>query len=132
MRKKYNTTANSRNTPHLYARVFIGAMLFVFTGLNLAWLYVMYAPLDLSGTVSMALLILVCLGKANVIIVDNRFDMVRWPVIACYGVIYIVVSIGIAYYLLKSWRFAIICCYEIASIFAIIFGFKRLMKYDRS
>lgn len=128
--KKYTTTANSRNTPHFYERVFIGAMLFVFMGLNLTWLFVIHNPLNLRDTIGVALLILMLLGEAHIVVVDNRFDMVRWSVIAIYGVMYIVMSVGIAY-ILKDWRFAIICCYEIGSIFAITFGFRQLMKYER-
>lgn len=54
----------------------------------------------------------------------------KWIVIICYGVIYLAVSIGIAY-TLNYWRLFIIYGYEIVAIFVVVFGFRMLQKNER-
>ena len=128
--KKYEVRANSKNTPHYYDRVLIGALLFIFTGLNWILPFVILETFDLESAAYMLVFGLGNLGMAFIVFVDNRSAMVKWIVIICYGVIYLAVSIGIAY-TLNYWRLFIIYGYEIVAIFVVVFGFRMLQKNER-
>ena len=128
--KKYEIRANSKNTPHYYDRVLIGALLFIFTGLNWILPFVILETFDLESAAYMLVFGLGNLGMAFIVFVDNRSAMVQWIVIIWYGVIYFAVSIGIAY-TLNYWRLSVIYGYEIVAIFVVIFGFRLLQKYER-
>lgn len=128
--KKYEIRANSKNTPHYYDRVLIGALLFIFTGLNWILPFVILETFDLESAAYMLVFGLGNLGMAFIVFVDNRSAMVQWIVIICYGVIYFAVSIGIAY-TLNYWLLSVIYGYEIVAIFVVIFGFRLLQKYER-
>lgn len=128
--KKYEVRANSRNTPHYYERMLVGALLFVFTGLNWILPFVIFGTIDPKSAIYMIVFGLGNLGMAFIVFVDNRSAMVQWIVIICYGVIYLAVSIGIAY-TLNYWRLFIIYGYEIVAIFVVIFGFRMLQKNER-
>ena len=128
--KKSDNRANSKNTPHYYDRVLIGALLFIFTGLNWILPFVILETFDLESAAYMLVFGLGNLGMAFIVFVDNRSAMVQWIVIICYWVIYFAVSIGIAY-TLNYWRLSVIYGYEIVAIFVVIFGFRLLQKYER-
>ena len=128
--KKYEIRANSKNTPHYYDRVLIGALLFIFTGLNWILPFVILETVYLESAAYMLVFGLGKLGMAFIVFVDNRSAMVQWIVIICYGVLYFAVSIGIAY-TLNYWRLSVIYGYEIVAIFVVIFGFRLLQKYER-
>lgn len=129
--KKYETRANSRNTPHYYERVLIGALFFVFMGLNWILPFAILKAVDLKSTAYIIPIAVVSLGTAFTVLVDNRSDMVKWIVIVCYGIVYLVLSIYEAYRL-NCWRLFIIYGYEIAAIFVLIFGFRLLQKRERN
>ena len=128
--KKYEIRANSKNTPHYYERMLIGALLFVFTGLNWVLPFVIFGTIDSKSAIYMIVFGLGNLDMVSIIFSDNRSAMVQWIVIICYGVIYLAVSIGIAY-TLNCWRLFVIYGYEIAAIFVVVFGFILLQKNER-
>ncbi len=128
--KKYQVYATSRNTPHYYVRVLVGAMLFVFTGLNWVLPFVISGTIDFKSAVYMLAFGLGNLVMAFNVLLDNRAEMVRWIVIICYGIIYFAVSIGIAY-TINNWLLTIIYGYEIVAILAVVFGFRLLQKHEQ-
>ena len=111
--KKYEVRANSRNTPHYYERMLVGALLFVFTGLNWILPFVIFGTIDPKSAIYMIVFGVGNLDMASIIFIDNRSAMVKWIVIICYGVIYLAVSIGIAVMRLLQyslWYLDLECC----------------------
>lgn len=108
----------------------VGALLFVFTGLNWILPFVIFGTIDPKSAIYMIVFGVGNLDMASIIFIDNRSAMVKWIVIICYGVIYLAVSIGIAY-TLNYWRLFIIYGYEIVAIFVVVFGFRMLQKNER-
>ena len=88
----------------------VGALLFVFTGLNWILPFVIFGTIDPKSAIYM-----IVFGVGNL-------DMA--------SIIFIDVSIGIAY-TLNYWRLFIIYGYEIVAIFVVVFGFRMLQKNER-
>lgn len=105
-------------------------MLFVFTGLNCILPFVIFKSLDMESVAYMLAFGLGNLAMAFIVFSDDRSDMVRWIVIICYGVIYLSVSIGIAY-TLNCWELLIVYGYEIIAMLVMILGFRLLHKRER-
>lgn len=127
---KYDVDANRANTPHFYERLIVRALLCVFMGLNVVLALALYVPMNAKNGIYIAIASVIGLGCASMAILDIRRDMVRWSVIAFYGVIYIALAIRLAV-ALNEWRLSIIYVYEVASILAVAFGLRLIGKRKR-
>ena len=120
MRNKYDRTANARNTPHLFERILLNAMLFGFSGINHIILYIFvdqHTPqIDYYALVfGIGMLIMVPIS-----IIDNRIEMRSWIVVFATAAIHLVLSVHIAQ-LLNSWKFMWVYLFEVSvSVISII------------
>ena len=119
-RKNYDRTANARNTPYLFERILLNAMLFGFTGINHILLYIFvnqHTPqLDYYASIfGVGMLIMVPIS-----IIDNRKEMRSWIVVFSTAVIHLVLSVRIAE-LLNDRKFMLVYLLEIlVSVISVV------------
>lgn len=120
MRKNYDRTANARNTPYLFERILVNAMLFGFTGINHILPYILvdqHTPiLDYYALVfGVGMLIMVPLS-----IIDNRKEMRSWIVVLSTAVIHFVLSVRITE-LLNDRKFMLVYLLEVlVSVISVV------------
>ena len=131
MRNKYDRTANARNTPHLFERILLNAMLFEFSGINHIILYFFvdqHTPqIDYYALVfGIGMLIMVPIS-----IIDNRIEMRSWIVVFATAAIHLVLSVHIAE-LLNNWKFMWVYLFEVSvSVISIGISLKLCKRHKR-